>query len=316
MDIGMHTSLRRLTTGPDNSRLGVVESESTGGGTLPEATKKTPSNPGSTGTTEAAARKTPHPDDDRLRAERLAAIGRLASSISGELRQPLSVIRNAVHFLNIHLGTSEDDKVRRHLGIMLREINTATGIVDNLTTLSSPGVPDREISDVEIIVAAAVDCSPHPPGIQVESAIPPQATLYCDPIQIRQALSNIIVNGIQAISERGKIRIVCRETEEDTRIEISDNGRGMPEEIRIRVLEPLFTTSPQLAGLGMTVVRSLVGANGGTVEIQSEPGKGTTVMLRFPRHGAPAGGTSRQANPTQIQSDPLRRAQSKVKEQP
>ncbi len=152
----------------------------------------------------------PHPPS----AESLLVIGLLSSRLSGELRQPLGVIRNALYFLDIHLGTTTDDKARRHLGIMLREIESVATIVSNLASLTSVQPTKRDPSDVEVI----------------------------------------------------------------------DTGCGMTTETQARVFEPLFTTSPQQTGLGMTVVRTLVGANGGKVELGSTPGKGTTAKPHFRKH--------------------------------
>ena len=214
----------------------------------------------------------------------LATVGLLSSRLSGELRQPLGVIRNAIYFLNIHLGTTTDDKVRRHLGIMLREIESVTTIVSNLAGLTSNRPPKRESSDVEVIVAAALEHTGHPANIKVETVIPPHSRLFCDPTQMCLAITNLLDNSIRAMPEGGSIRIVCRSTPRETTIEVVDTGRGMTAETQVRVFEPLFTTSPQQTGLGMTVVRTLIGANGGKVELESAPDKGTTVRLRFRKH--------------------------------
>ncbi len=221
--------------------------------------------------------------EERLKAERLATIGLLASRLSGELRQPLSVIRNAIYFLNIHLSTDVDDKVRKHLGIMLREINGATRLVGNLSYLGSTRPPERGMSDIEVIVAAALDHIVRPPEVRIRLAIKPDAMLFCDPSQVRLALANIISNSAQALQSEGEIKVICTQTATETRIEVTDNGPGMTRDVLAQVFEPLFTTAEHRTGLGMTIVRHLVGANGGTVEVKSEPGKGTTVLLRFAR---------------------------------
>jgi two-component system sensor histidine kinase AtoS len=224
------------------------------------------------------------PGDDLVRAARIAAVGRLASRLSAELRQPLGVIRNSVYFLNIHLGTSLDDKVRRHLGIMLHEVENVTRITTNLASLTATAPPQRELADLELIVTAALESVEHPASVRIEHVVPPHTVLFCDPNQMRPAISNIVVNGIQAMPDGGTVRVVCRKDTTGLTIEVADTGAGMDEAVRKRVFEPLFTTSQQRLGLGMTVVRTLVGANGGTVEVASEPGKGTKVSLRFPTH--------------------------------
>lgn len=219
---------------------------------------------------------------DRLEPEALAQVGRLASRLSGEMRQPLGVMRNAVYFLNLQLGTAQDEKVRRHLGFLLRELKVIAGIIDNLSGLTATAPPGREDSDLEVIITAALEQVG--PGVRVETAVPPHATLFCDPGQLRLAVANAVANAVEAVGERGKVRVVCHQTPEETVIEIADTGPGMPPEVTARVCEPMFTTSRSRPGLGMAAARALVGANGGRVEIQSAPGRGTTVRYRFHRH--------------------------------
>jgi signal transduction histidine kinase len=221
------------------------------------------------------------------RVEELAVVGRLASRLSGEMRQPLSVMRNAVYFLNFHSGTDFDEKARRHLTFLLRAVEEINGIASNLATLAGTDVADRQATDIEVLVAAAMDRVQTRPGVIIETVVDPGAALFGDSSQIRRALTNIIDNSIQALPGDGRVRIVAQHAGRETRIVISDNGPGMSEEVRARVFEPLFTTSSHRVGIGLTVARRLVGASGGTIEIESALGVGTTVTLSFPRHEVP-----------------------------
>jgi signal transduction histidine kinase len=221
------------------------------------------------------------------RVEELAAVGRLASRLSGEMRQPLSVMRNAVYFLNLHSGMDIDEKARRHLTFLLRAGEEINSIALNLATLAGTEVADRQATDVEVLVAAALDRVQTRWGVFIETAVDPGAALFGDPSQIRRALTNIIDNSIQALPGEGRVRVVCRHAGRETRIVISDNGPGMSEEVRARVFEPLFTTSSHRLGIGLTVAQRLVGASGGTIAVESTPGAGTTVTLSFPRHEVP-----------------------------
>ncbi len=221
------------------------------------------------------------------RVEELAAVGHLASRLSGEMRQPLSVMRNAVYFLNIHSGADMDEKARRHLTYLLRAVEEVNNIASNLETLAGTEVADRQVADVEVLVAAALGRVQTRSEVSIETAVDPGAVLFCDSSQIRRALTNIIDNGIQALPGEGRIRIVCQHADRETRIVISDNGPGMSEEVRARAFEPLFTTSSHRVGIGLTVAQRLVGVCGGRIEIQSSPGAGTTVTLTFPRHEMP-----------------------------
>jgi signal transduction histidine kinase len=221
------------------------------------------------------------------RVEELAVVGRLASRLSGEMRQPLSVMRNAVYFLNLHSGTDLDEQARRHLTFLLRAVEEINGIASNLATLAGTEVADRQVTDVEVVVSTALGRVQTRPGVTIETAVDPDASLFGDPSQIGLALTNIINNSIQALPGEGRIRIVCQHAGRETRIVISDNGPGMSEEVRARVFEPFFTTSSHRVGIGLTVAQRLVGACGGRIDIGSAAGVGTTVTLTFPRHEAP-----------------------------
>jgi signal transduction histidine kinase len=218
-----------------------------------------------------------------LLVERLKTIGRVADGVAGDLRQSLSVIRNSVYFLNTHLGESLDDRVRRHLGLMLQEVNSLGRIASNLTFLSPRRVPERHPVDMELLLAGALGQVTVPRTITVETVVPAETCLVCDAEHMTIALANLITNAVQAMTERGRLRLVCRVEPNELTLAVTDNGAGMTDETRARAFEPLFSTSPHRAGLGLPVVRALVGANGGTVALESRPAGGTTALLRFPR---------------------------------
>jgi signal transduction histidine kinase len=223
------------------------------------------------------------------RIEELAAVGRLASRLSGEARQPLSVLRTVAYFLNQHLGDQLDDKARHHLTLLLRSVDDLDEIISNLAALAGADFPQRQPADVQALVDAAIGRAHTRTGIAIETAVTPEAVILCDPTQIRLALTNVINNSIQAIGGEGRIRIVCRHVGSETQIVVSDNGPGMTAEVLARVFEPFFTTAAHRVGIGLTAVQRLVGASGGTVKVESNPVDGTRVTMTFPRHAVPYG---------------------------
>jgi len=222
-----------------------------------------------------------------VRVEELAAVGRLASRLSGEARQPLGVLRTVAYFLNQHLGDDLDAKARYHLTQLLRSVDDLEEIVSNVAVLAGTGFPRRQPTDVHALVDAAIGRAHTRTGIVIETALTPEAAILCDPMQIRLALTNVINNSIQAIGSEGRIRVVCQHVGRETRIVVTDDGPGMPEEVLARVFEPFFTTASHRVGIGLTAVQRLVGASGGTARIDSSPGGGATVTLTFPRHEGP-----------------------------
>jgi len=222
------------------------------------------------------------------RVEDPTAVGHLASRLSDEVRQPLALIRNAVYFLSIRLGTDADDRARRHLTFLLRGLQEMDAVVENLSALAGTDVADRQVADAQVLVLAALDRAQIRPDVTIEAEVDPGDVLFCDLLQIRRALVNVIENSIQALPGPGHVRIVCQQVGQETRIVISDSGPGMSEDVRARVFEPFFTASSHRVGIGLTAAQRLVGLSGGTIAVESTPGVGTTVTLSFPRHEGPS----------------------------
>ena len=208
-------------------------------------------------------------------------VGQLASRLSDEMRQPIGVMRNAVYFLNLHLGAL-DEKTRLHLTYMLRAVEEVTGIASNLTVLVGTETADRDVVDVQTLVSAALGRMQARPEVTIETAVDPGAQIFGDPSQLRLALTNVIDNSSQAMPGEGRIRIVCQRAGQETRIVITDDGPGMSEEVMAHAFEPFFTTSCHHVGIGLTVARRLAGSNAGTIAIDSTSGAGTTVRFSFP----------------------------------
>ena len=212
------------------------------------------------------------------------AAGHLVSRLSDELRQPLALFRNAVYFLSMHLGTDGDEKACRHLAFLRRGLQEMDDIVENLSALAGTDAADRQVADVHLLVADVLGRAQTRPDVTFEADVEPGEVLFCDFVQIRLALTNLINNSIQVLPGPGRVSLVCQHVGKETRVVISDNGPGMSEEVRARVFEPFFTTSPHRVGIGLTAAQRLVESSGGTIVVESTPGAGTTVTLSFPRY--------------------------------
>jgi len=224
-----------------------------------------------------------------VRQERLAAMGALASIVGHEVRGPLSVIRNSVDFLRMRLGTSLDEKVKRHLDILQEEVNTSNKIIDD--TLNFARLKELVLTTVDAnsVVEATINRSTVPANVKIERNFRtdlPQVTV--DVSQIQQVFFNIITNAIDAMSEGGTLTIVTREQSVKGKgqgfVEISfqDTGAGIPKENLSKIFEPLFTTKSKGTGLGLATCRNIVNAHNGLVEVESEVGKGTIITVKLP----------------------------------
>jgi len=109
-----------------------------------------------------------------------------------------------------------------------------------------------------------------------------------DPRRLKEALLNLVVNGIEATSAGGEVFVEVRRTPDQIEIVVRDTGRGMPPETLRRVGTPFFTTREEGTGLGVALARSVIAQHGGSLRYESEPGKGTTVRAMLPRRSRAA----------------------------
>jgi signal transduction histidine kinase len=116
------------------------------------------------------------------------------------------------------------------------------------------------------------------------------ARAHADPFQMEQLLLNLVLNGVQAMPGGGTLTLRTRRDGDRVVVEVADTGVGIPEELRARVFDPFFTTRGvgQGTGLGLSVSYGIVRAHGGTIELESETGKGTTFRVILPAAAAPA----------------------------
>lgn len=217
-----------------------------------------------------------------LRAERLSAIGTLAATVSHELRNPLSVINNAVFFLSTKVSR-EDPRVVRNLEIICREVQTATHVIEDLLDFARSRPPQVTPVAAELLVRDALSRQQVPENVRVENLVPKGLPPLCvDPGQMQQVLSNLIENAVHAMPDGGILRLEGAAKSGRATLRLSDTGVGIAPENLSRIFEPLFTTRSRGVGLGLALVRRALEAHGGRVSVESEVGKGTTFILDLP----------------------------------
>lgn len=217
-----------------------------------------------------------------IRREKLAVLGQLAGGVGHELRNPLGVISNAVYFLQMTLSDA-DETIREYLGIISSEVRNAEKIVSGLLDFSRSRPAEKEEIAVAELVARVLQRHPPPENVAVTLAIGPDVPpLFVDPQQIVQVLGNLVVNAYQAMPEGGNLTIGAQVRGDMVALAVTDTGCGIPPENMSRLFEPLFTTRARGIGLGLVTSKNLVEANGGSIEVQSEVGKGSTFTLILP----------------------------------
>ena len=227
-----------------------------------------------------------------VRREKLAILGQLAGGVGHELRNPLGVISNAVYYLKMVLTDADETTAtaREYLEMISAEVRNSTKIISDLLDLSRTRMPDREEIAVSELVAEVLEKQPPPEEVEATTEIAPDLPpVFVDPQQIGQVLGNLVVNACQAMKEGGALTISAQAEEGQVSLSVADTGVGISEENMTKLFEPLFTTKARGFGLGLVTSRNLVEANGGSMEVESEEGKGSTFTVRLPLAGGGRG---------------------------
>lgn len=218
-------------------------------------------------------------------ADRLSAISRITSGVAHEVKNPLNAILMHVELARMKLAR-EDTDVAPQMEIISREILRLDRVVKTFLDFTRPvelhpaEVPldsfVREIADLAVPQAEAA-------GIRVSvNADTDAANIRVDADLMKQAILNVVVNAIQAMPQGGELRIECAVHEEEAEIRISDTGVGIPPELREKIFRLYYTTKPEGSGIGLAMTFRIVQLHDGAIDFTSEPGKGTTFVMRLP----------------------------------
>jgi signal transduction histidine kinase len=228
-----------------------------------------------------------------IRMEKLAAIGQVAASVAHDLRNPLGAIRNANYYLRKRLAASEigaDARVAQSLDVIERETASSTTIIGNLLDFGRARRLSRSACPLRSLVADAISVVAPPRPTRIDNEVAASLPVPdLDKEQFRQALVNLIQNATEALSpdRDGHVRITAEATPDAFLLSVTDNGSGLSEEQQEHIFEPLFSTKVKGTGLGLSITEGIVRRHDGTIEVQSEIGKGTTFTIRLPREAAP-----------------------------
>lgn len=220
-----------------------------------------------------------------LQAERLAVLGRLASTVGHELRNPMAVIQNAAYYINSKIG-QDDPKLRKHLKIIEFEIDIANKIIADLLEFSV-GNKKKEKPTTPIDLNQLIDLATERIQIKKEVTINKKIDediplIIGDEHQILQVLINLISNADQAIHfSGGEIQIITQKKDNNVDLLIKDNGCGIDEEDINKIFDPFFTTKPKGIGLGLATSKSIIDNHDAILEIKSDKEKGTTFIIHF-----------------------------------
>jgi two-component system NtrC family sensor kinase len=240
--------------------------------------------------------------DQLVRNEKLSSLGKLSASIAHEINNPLAGI---LTFAKLIVRTLEqgppDDAARKtlvkHLHLVERETERCSAIVRNLLDFARERPLSLQDTNVHHVVEEALQLLQNQiqiQGVALERRLAPVPLVDGDFGQLRQAFVNVILNACEAMARGGKLGVETSLSADDKWVEVAfqDSGPGIPPDHLSRVFDPFFTTKEMGTGLGLSVVYGIIERHGGKIEIQTEVGKGTRVVLRLPpRKAGPGAGT-------------------------
>jgi signal transduction histidine kinase len=221
-----------------------------------------------------------------VRAEQLAALGELAAGLTHEIKNPVAGVIAVLELL-----AADGDALERNREVrdqMLAELRRVIATVESLLRLARPQPPKRSEADLGRIVREVVplfSARLRRQNVALEIEIADDLPLLpLDASLIVQLLVNLLTNSMQASDRGGRIHILAAPFphRDGVALAVSDTGRGIAPDQLQRVFDPFFTTKEEGTGLGLAICRQIVEQHGGTIDVESEPGRGTRVLVLFP----------------------------------
>ncbi|MGE5109301.1 MAG: sensor histidine kinase [Acidobacteriaceae bacterium] len=232
--------------------------------------------------------------EQMLQAERMVAIGKLAAVVAHEINNPLAGILTYAKLIRrwFEKGIDTDAKkkeVTESLDLIAGESRRCGDLVKNLLTFSRTSPISLEKADINSIVERCVKLIEHKSelaAIQLQSELAPDLpTVYCDAAQVEQVLLALCMNAIDAMPHGGNLWLKsARLSEAEIQLTVRDDGTGIPESVLRNLFEPFLTTKEvgKGVGLGLAISKGIVDRHGGKIEVESQPGHGTTFRITLP----------------------------------
>ncbi len=248
-------------------------------------------------------------EEEKRRLDRLASLGEMAANVAHEVRNPLASIKTSIQMLVDDLADddvqeapdtpSRMDLAQESTTVMLKEVERLDTIVRDMLLFAKPRQLHRSSCDVlalsdhvlQLMQKSCTDTQVH--VHRVYETVP---ALWVDSGQIEQVLFNLYTNALQAMPEGGELTIVCRvivqvaeqrlkhttEPQQWFMLKVTDTGVGISADSLKQIFQPFFTTKAHGIGLGLPITRRLIEDHGGTLHVESQPGKGTTMTVCLP----------------------------------
>ena len=231
-----------------------------------------------------------------VRAEQLAAVGRLSAKVAHEVRNPLGAIALNMDMLGDIVRECPGHRMAEAKDLLRgvrEELRVLTALTDEYSVaerLPRPKFEEDSLNDLVTELVGFLRPVADHQGVMLAADLDPALPLLAfDRTMLRQALLNLVKNGLEALSHGGRIAVRTRCDGDGALISVADNGPGIPPEVASRLFEPFVTTKPRGTGLGLSIARQVAREHGGELLLATEPGAGAAFSLRLPLKGVTDG---------------------------
>ncbi|MBI5850462.1 MAG: GHKL domain-containing protein [Planctomycetes bacterium] len=228
-----------------------------------------------------------------MRIRQLARLGALFAGFAHEIKNPLSTIGLNLQLVKEDLGAAEsprDQRIVRRLSVVESEVLRLQGILEQF--LGYVRVPELKLARVNLDallrdVVEFVQPEMHERGVPVRIlGDGADHDVELDADQFRAVIVNLLRNAMDACHDGGEVIVATRSNEREAIVQVIDTGSGMSPEVFAKAFTPYFSTKRQGTGLGLPTARRIVEQHGGTIQLDSEPGRGTAFTIRLPLRAA------------------------------
>jgi PAS domain S-box-containing protein len=226
-----------------------------------------------------------------VNSEKLASLGQLAAGMAHEIRNPLNIITSAAYYLKSRLEGGDSD-ILRNIEHIQRESSRANKIITKVLDFSHPSEAMDVLCEIQEAIEEALFLSEKQvPALKtidvVKEYLAKDPKIPGDPVQLQEVFVNLITNACEAMPQGGRLVIQTFDTIDEGKsyigISIKDTGCGIPKKELNKIFDPFFSTKKMSTGLGLTITYGIVERHKGKIEVYSEPGKGTTFVVKFPK---------------------------------
>jgi len=226
-------------------------------------------------------------EEERLKLEKLATIGELATMVGHDLRNPLQAIENATYYLNNEIprllpSILISQKAVEMLEIINNSVNYADKIIKDLHDFSATKKPTLKKTNINTILKETLSQVETPENIELTTELDHLPKVKADKDMIKRAFLNLTINAIQAMEKGGTLKVSTKKTNGFVEVSFKDTGIGMSKENMKKLFTPFFTTRAKGMGMGLPICKKFVEIHGGNIQVESKEGKGTNFTVKLP----------------------------------